>query len=129
MERKNLIKLLRSSLTARLSLWVIVFVTTIFIAALSLTFSETKETVKKVAAKSTAKKSAPAKAELKENVFVQFYGKEFNTQELAARVKEIWTGQMGHKESELKSLTLYVKPEESAAYYVINDDVTGKVEL
>ena len=46
MERKNLIKLLRSSLTARLSLWVIVFVTTIFIAALSLTFSETKETVK-----------------------------------------------------------------------------------
>ena len=36
---------------------------------------------------------------------------------------------MGRKESELKSLTLYVKPEESAAYYVINDDVTGKVEL
>lgn len=45
MERKNLIKLLRSSLTARLSIWVFVFVTAIFIAALSIMFSETKEVV------------------------------------------------------------------------------------
>ena len=45
MERKNLIKLLRSSPTMRLSLWVFIFVTVIFVAALRITFSETKEVV------------------------------------------------------------------------------------
>lgn len=45
MERKNLIKPLRSSLTMRLSLWVFIFVTAIFVAALRITFSETKEVV------------------------------------------------------------------------------------
>ena len=45
MERKNLIKPLRSSLTMRLSLWVFIFVTVIFVAALRITFSETKEVV------------------------------------------------------------------------------------
>ncbi len=29
----------------------------------------------------------------------------------------------------MKSMDLYVKPEDGAAYYVINGDVTGKVEF
>ena len=33
------------------------------------------------------------------------------------------------KAEELKSLKVYVKPEEFTAYYVINDDVTGSIDL
>ena len=29
----------------------------------------------------------------------------------------------------IKDITLYVKPEDNAAYYVVNGDVTGKIEL
>ena len=35
----------------------------------------------------------------------------------------------GMKESAIKSLNIYVKPFENAAYYVVNGDVTGRVDL
>jgi len=35
----------------------------------------------------------------------------------------------GVKASAIKSLNIYVKPFENAAYYVVNGDVTGKVDL
>ena len=34
-----------------------------------------------------------------------------------------------HRASSVKKLTLYVKPEDRKAYYVINDKTTGSVEL
>lgn len=36
---------------------------------------------------------------------------------------------MGHRASSIKTLDLYVKPEDGAAYYVINGKETGKIEL
>ena len=36
---------------------------------------------------------------------------------------------MGKKEKDLKDVKIYIKPEENAAYYVINGDVTGAVGL
>ena len=35
----------------------------------------------------------------------------------------------GHKESDIKSLKIYLKPEDASAYYVINDNNSGKVFL
>lgn len=35
----------------------------------------------------------------------------------------------GHRASSIKSLQVYLKPEESAAYYVINSKYAGKVDL
>ena len=32
-------------------------------------------------------------------------------------------------EAEIKTLDLYAKPEEAAVYYVVNGDITGKVEF
>ena len=29
----------------------------------------------------------------------------------------------------MKSVSLYLKPEENAAYYVINEEVSGKIDL
>ena len=38
-------------------------------------------------------------------------------------------GNDGNKIKDIKDLKLYVKPEEFMAYYVINDDISGKIEL
>ena len=81
------------------------------------------------AVKTAAKKAPAKKTEVKEAVYLQYLGKEINKEDLVNQVKELWTKELGREASELKSLTLYLKPEENAAYYVINDDVTGKLTL
>ena len=55
-------------------------------------------------------------------------GKEFSSADLTAKVKEIWK-EMGKKAADLKDIKVYVKPEENAAYYVINNEETGSFGL
>lgn len=92
-----------------------------------------KPAAKRAAAKKPAAKKTTAKTEAKQEmaaaVILQFGGKEIDTTALTARVKEIWTKELGNKEKDLKDVKLYVKPEEFAAYYVINGNVTGSIEL
>lgn len=35
----------------------------------------------------------------------------------------------GHRASAIKKLTIYLKPEERKAYYVINEKATGDIDL
>ena len=86
-----------------------------------------KKAAPKTAAKTT-KTVKTAKETVSQNVYVQFDGKEVKTEELVEQVKAIWTGE-GHRASSIKSLEVYVKPEDAAAYYVINGKDTGKIEL
>lgn len=94
---------------------------------------EAKETVKKTAvkeAKEVAKKTAAKKTvkkDMKVRTFVEFYGKQVEEKEMIARVKKAWT-KKGKKVGDIKTLELYVKPEEGAIYYVINTEETGSVE-
>lgn len=44
-------------------------------------------------------------------------------------MKEIWTKNLKRKVGEMKDVKIYLKPEESAAYYVVNGDTTGRVDL
>ena len=90
-----------------------------------------KETKKAPAKKETsAKKSTSArKAAVKETVYLQYMGKEINKDDLLKSVKEIWTKQLKKKAGDLKSVELYLKPEENRAYYVVNGDTTGELEL
>jgi hypothetical protein len=81
------------------------------------------------AKKAVTQKSATKKTAVKETVYLQYLGKEINKDELTAQVKEIWTKQLKKKVSELKSITLYIKPEENRVYYVINDTETGSIAL
>lgn len=74
-------------------------------------------------------KAAAKKTALKEEVVLQWYGKEISKDEIMKQVKEIWTKQMKNKVGDMNSITLYLKPEENRAYYVINGDVTGSIEL
>ncbi|MGI6010994.1 MAG: DUF6465 family protein [Ruminococcus sp.] len=89
-----------------------------------------KTTAKKAPAKKTAaKRTTSAKKEVKKTSFLQYGGKEIELDSLYEQVKEIWTKDLGKKAADLKDIKLYVKPEEFAAYYVVNEDVTGSIDL
>lgn len=99
------------------------------------TAAEVKETEaeaaaeeKKPAAKKPAAKKTTTKKALKTNLVVQAAGKEVSMDEAIARVKSAWKAS-GHKIGDLKEITVYVKPEEDSIYYVVNGDVTGRVEF
>ncbi len=83
-----------------------------------------KETAKKAPAKRTTAK------DIKTSVVVQFAGKEVTEKDLIVAVKKAYT-KKGNKVGDIKTIEIYVKPEESAAYYVVNgvgaDDY--KIEL
>lgn len=83
-----------------------------------------KETAKKTPAKRTTAK------DIKTSVVVQFAGKEVTEKDLIAAVKKAYT-KKGNKVGDIRTIEIYVKPEESAAYYVVNgigaDDY--KIEL
>lgn len=92
-----------------------------------------KETVKKEPAKKApAKKAAPAakkttaaKKEATVSVKVEFSGKSYTTEDLVNIAKDVWKYDLNGKAEDFKTVELYVKPEESTTYYVINGDVTG----
>ena len=86
---------------------------------------------KKTAAKKTTatKKSAAKKAEIKTEIFLQFSGKEYSQEEILQKVKDIWTYDLHQNVDDIKDVQLYLKPEESAAYYVVNGVESGKVVL
>lgn len=92
---------------------------------------EVKAEVKEEAKKAPAKKATPAKAakaEIKTALYVQFAGNEATEADIIDKVKAAYVAE-GHKESAIKEINLYVKPEEYAVYYVINDKAIGKVDL
>ena len=88
-----------------------------------------KEAVKKAAPakKEAAKKEAPAKkaAAKKEAIYVQFAGKSYSNDELLKIAKDVWVYDMGQKAADMKSVEIYVKPEESMAYFVVNGTENG----
>lgn len=88
---------------------------------------------KKAAKKPAAKKASTAKTETKkapkkDEVFVQFAGEEFVVEEVMEKAKAAYVAE-GHRASAIKSVRLYIKPEERKAYYVINDKAAGSIDL
>lgn len=65
---------------------------------------------------------------MKANLYVEFQGKQMDTKDVLAAAKKVWTGN-GNKVKDLKTVDLYIKPEENAAYYVFNETESGKIEL
>ena len=101
--------------------------------------TEAKAPAKATKAAKTAKETKPAKSSAakttasraKKNVvetFIQFQGCEVSQEVIIERVKEQYVAD-GHKATEVKEVKLYIKPEDRAAYYVINDEYAGKVDL
>ena len=83
---------------------------------------ETKETKTRKSAKAPARRGRPP---LAPGLYVEFSGKQYNVTDIIDRAKADYRAT--HKVG-VQSCKVYVKPEEDAAYYVINK-VSGKLEL
>ncbi|MCI5623160.1 DUF6465 family protein [Anaerostipes sp.] len=65
---------------------------------------------------------------MKSRFFVQYQGNEFEEKEIITKIKEIWKEE-GNKVKDLKELDIYVKPEEGKAYYTINGETRGSIDI
>lgn len=83
---------------------------------------EMKETKTRKSAKASARRGRPP---LAPELYVEFSGKQYNVTDIIDRAKADYRAT--HKVG-VQSCKVYIKPEEGAAYYVINK-VSGKLEL
>lgn len=74
--------------------------------------------------KTASKKTAQAK-DNESGMYIQYGGWQVSTAVIEERIKEAYKAE-GHRISSIKSLQIYVKPEEASAYYVINGKAEGK---
>ena len=89
--------------------------------------AEKKEVAEK---KAPAKKAPVKKAAAKTETVITLEFGDYSA--IMATVEEKVKAQYvaeGHKASSIKTLNIYVKPFENSAYYVVNGDVTGRVDL
>ncbi len=89
-----------------------------------------KAPAKKAETKAPAKKPAAKKAEPATEIVIEFGGRQIDAQAVLENAKKDFAQK--HADAELKSIHLYIKPEESVAYYVANDgigDPEDKVEF
>ena len=89
-----------------------------------------KDTTKAIETRAGVLKEAEdVKKEAKTSFYLQYMGKEISTEEITKKkVHEAWKT-LGKNVDEIKTLNVYLKPEEAAAYYVINEETTGKVAI
>ena len=93
------------------------------------TVKETSQKAVKVAKEMNQDLSAKAaKYTCKEEVFVQYSQHEIKTSDIIERAKKDYINK-GHKAASIKEIQVYIKPSDSAAYYVVNHTDTGKVEF
>ncbi len=80
-------------------------------------------------AKKTTRKPAAKKPVLKSSISVQFAGKSYTNEELINIARDVWQYDLNREVKDLQSLELYVKPEESAVYYVFNGKEDGRFNI
>ena len=98
-------------------------------AAKKATTTKKATTAKKATAakKPAAKKEATA--EVKTNIVLQYGDKNVTYDTILQNSKNNYQFEMGGNVDEITKLSVYVKPEEDAAYYVVNDKVQGRIGL
>ncbi len=84
-----------------------------------------KATAKKPATKkatTTAKKTTAKKeaAVINSTYVLQFSGKEVVASDILETVKKVWVDKFQGKLEEIKTIEIYIKPEEHRAYFVVN---------
>lgn len=97
--------------------------------------AEVKETTKaakaETAEKAEPKKTPGRKAAVKEGFVLEFAGKQITQEEIKKKVKENWTKVQKNKIKDIKTIKVFLQPENSCAYYTINDEGNDsyKIEL
>lgn len=68
---------------------------------------------------------------MKSTYNVEFAGNQIESKEVIARAKKVWvdSGNKNRKVKDLKTMDLYLKPEENAVYYVFNEEESGSFPL
>lgn len=93
---------------------------------------DAKADSKKKPGRKPGSKNKAAKPEKKEvshpEIFIQFGPGEASVGNVVERIRNEYVEQ-GHRLSSIKSLKVYLKPEDRSAYYVINEKVAGRVDL
>ena len=64
-----------------------------------------------------------AASKVSAKIELQFGDKAYTEEQIVSMAKKAYGGK------DIKSLDIYVKPEENKAYYVVNGETTGSVEL
>ena len=64
-----------------------------------------------------------AASKVSAKIELQFADKAYTEDQIVSMAKKAYGGK------DIKSLDIYVKPEENKAYYVVNGEATGSVEL
>ena len=88
----------------------------------SATATKTAKAATKTAAKKVEK---VVEAKVKTNITLQLDGRSYTTEELNSIAKDVWKYDLNQKPADLKTVELYVKPEENQAYYVMNGEFQG----
>lgn len=86
------------------------------------------KTAKKTVKNTVASKKKPAVKKPTVSIEVQFAGKSFTAADLQKRAEEFYRSQKGAAVI-LKTMELYVKPEEGRVYVVANGEETGSFEI
>ena len=84
----------------------------------------TKKTAQETAAPKAAAAKKAASADVKETVYVEYAGGQIDVKNIIADVKAAYSAEGGSEP--ISSVDVYIKPEEKAAYYVINGNSEGK---
>lgn len=89
--------------------------------------SAAKETASR--AKTTAKKvaSSAKRKETTKTAVVEFFGNQFSVDEIIERAQKAYKNE--NKSKTITDIKVYIKPEDNAAYYVVNDNSAGKIDL
>ena len=87
---------------------------------------KTAATAKKTETAAKKTTTAAKAAEIKVVTKIQFGGCEFDASEIAEKAQAAFKEE---SKDAIKSVNVYIKPEDNAAYFVVNDTFEGKIDL
>ncbi len=91
--------------------------------------AETKPAAKKAEPKKVGTKPAAKKSEMVQNTYIQYHNDTYNQADIVALAEKLWTKDMKKKAADLKTLELYIKPQEKMVYCVFNKKETGSFSI
>ncbi len=73
-------------------------------------------------------KTKREKKPIEKSIYLQFAGKEVSVDTVEAAIKENYESEK-KEDDPATDIKIYLKPEDNKAYYVINNDYAGEVDL
>lgn len=89
--------------------------------------AEKKTAAKPAAEKKTAVKKTAAKKEIRSSVFIEYAGKQIVAKDVLEAAKKAYESM--NKGVAIETIEIYVKPEENAAYYVVNGEGSDQFKV